>query len=228
MILHREASQLGRTRTPVLEAWHHFCFAGYQDGNYLNWGRLRVLNHNILAPNTALSPSFHSGTEILFIVQEGTVVIQKDDGKTLAVAANEIASIATGLGTEFGIRSAAGVPARYSVLWLLSDDADYRPHYRGVVGDLSRGDWSAADDFEGGHNLRWSVPARVRLLELESGPFSLSGTDSKTYLAVLCGGISVREMRVDQRDALMMDAEPVLTGFAYDDTRLLICDDGRA
>lgn len=120
------------------------------------------------------------------------------------------------------------MPARYSVLWLLSDDADYRPHYRGVVGDLSRGDWSAADDFEGSHNLRWSVPARVRLLELESGPFSLSGTDSKTYLAVFRGGISVGEMRVDQRDALMMDAEPVLTGFAYDDTRLLICDDGRA
>lgn len=47
MILHREASQLGRARAPVLEARHHFCIS--------NQGMKSVLFHsrdNEVALNT--------------------------------------------------------------------------------------------------------------------------------------------------------------------------------
>lgn len=222
MILFRQASDLGRTHTPVLEAWHHFCFAGYQDANFLNWGRLRVLNHNLLAANTALSSSFHSETEVLFIVREGAIVIEKDDGKSIAVGANEIASIATGLGTEFSVRSAAGHRAEYSVLWLTSVEADYRPKYRGVIGDLSQSDWIAADGFEGDYNLRWDIAASVRLLRLDKGPWTVPLSGRKSCIAVLNGSISVEGKNVDKFGAMLVDQESSATGFSQGDTLILV------
>lgn len=225
MILFRQASDLGRTHTPVLEAWHHFCFAGYQDANFLNWGRLRVLNHNVLAANTALSSSFHSETEVLFIVREGAIVIEKDDGKSIAVGANEIASVATGIGTEFSIRSAAGQQAQYSVLWLTSPEADDRPKYRGVVGDLSYSDWTAADSFNGSHSLRWDIPARITLLRLGAAPWSVPLSGNKSYIAVLEGSISVDGEIVEKFGAMLMDEESSIAGSSRGNALILAFDD---
>ncbi len=225
MIQHRPVSELGWTHTPVLEAHHHFCFAGYQDANFLNWGRLRVLNHNLLAANKEPSSSFHSATEVLFIVREGAIFLEKDDGKSVAVGPNEIASIATGLGTEFAVRSAAGQQAQYTVLWLTAPEADYRPKYRGIVGDLSNSDWIAADGFDGSHNLRWDIPVSVRLLRLGAGPWSISLSGSKSYITVLDGSISVGGRTVGKYGAMLMEDESAMTGISRGDSLILVFDD---
>ncbi|WP_426578013.1 pirin family protein [Xenorhabdus stockiae] len=71
MIITRTANQCGKADYGWLKAQYTFSFGHYFDPNFLNYGALRVLNQEILAPQTELKPKAYPHVDILNIILQG-------------------------------------------------------------------------------------------------------------------------------------------------------------
>lgn len=65
------ANRRGRTYTGWLDSYHTFSFGSYHDPRYMNFGSLRVINDDIVAPGTGFDMHPHDNMEIVSIVLRG-------------------------------------------------------------------------------------------------------------------------------------------------------------
>lgn len=129
MISHRHAASLGVSELGWIRARHHFCFAGAQNVDLVNWGALRAVNHNILVPNAATTPVTHYGTEVIHIVESGAIDFVRLNGEATRVRSGQILSTYAGSGLHFSIANALDVDAAYTEIWLTCE----APHAPAVV-----------------------------------------------------------------------------------------------
>ena len=54
-----------------LKSWHSFSFAGYHDPEHVNFGPLRVINEDFIAPSSGFGTHGHRDMEIITYVLEG-------------------------------------------------------------------------------------------------------------------------------------------------------------
>ncbi len=134
MILPRHASALGRTELAWIRARHHFRFAAAQSVDLLNWQRVRTINHNTLSAKAATTSAIHYGTEVIYIVEDGSIDLVADSGIGTRVAAGQILSIYTGSGIHFSIANPGAQDAVYAEIWLTCD----APHEAAVVRRLGQ------------------------------------------------------------------------------------------
>jgi len=222
MIEYRPASKLGETDLAWLQARHHFCFAGYQDVDRLEWGGTRYLNHDRLAAGAALQPSFHFATEILVIVDEGDIRITRASARDIKVGRNRFAYIAAGFGAEFGIANRSAMPASFTTIGL-SSDADEAAVFRDSIA-LSAEPLlaSGADDIA---HIRLRTSARVQWLELAAGQTVDLGLASEfAYLVVMAGTIDVGAQRMACHDGLAVRNEASIPVAAKTLARLLLIE----
>ena len=76
-IIHRAAAR-GSANHGWLQANHSFSFANFYDTNRLQFGALRVLNDDLIAPNMGFGTHPHDNMEIITIPLKG-VLKHKDN-----------------------------------------------------------------------------------------------------------------------------------------------------
>ena len=130
MISYRPSVEMGFTDLGWIKARHHFKFAGAQNVDLLNWGRLRAINHNILAPGFATTPASHHGTEVLYVVETGIIEFRQNDGYHCLVAAGQFLSIYTGSGISFSIANTTSKEIKFTEIWLTCDTSRDSPIVR--------------------------------------------------------------------------------------------------
>lgn len=57
------ANRRGRTYTGWLDSYHTFSFGSYHDPRYMNFGSLRVINDDIVAPGAGFDMHPHDNME---------------------------------------------------------------------------------------------------------------------------------------------------------------------
>lgn len=77
MIDLRPHARLGGARHGWLDTRHHFSFAEYHDPTRMHWGRLRVWNDDIIAPQSGFPPHPHQDMEIITYVRSGAITHQQ-------------------------------------------------------------------------------------------------------------------------------------------------------
>ena len=224
MIEYRAASDLGETDLAWLQARHHFCFAGYQDVDRLEWGRTRYINHDRLAAGAELQPSSHFATEMLVIVEDGEIYIKRHSGRDMAIGQNRFAYIAAGTGAEFGIANRSSKPASFTTIGL-SSDADERAVSREPVALSAVRDWLASGEDDDVAHVRLRTSARVKWLELAGGlALDLHLASEFAYLVVMAGTINIESHRMTRHDGLAIRNEACLTIKAETQASLLLIE----
>ena len=224
MIDHRPLSSLGATDLEWLKACHHFCFAGYQRADRLHWGRLRVINHNVLAVGATTRPSSHTATEIL-IFAENEVDIVCSDARRLRVAAGEVASVYTGNGIEFSIANPGGAPTHFTTLWLTCDNSEDRAVVRGAIAFCDAESFLASGFRNERAAFALQTPARVRRIAVARGAqveCALATNDA--YLLVLDGQIGVCRHIMSRHDGAAIRDESCVTLTSADHASVLLVE----
>lgn len=128
-ILHPAATR-GTANYGWLDARYSFSFANYFDANRLQFGSLRVLNDDTVAPSMGFSKHPHKNMEIVTIPQSGAVKHKDSMGNEGLVAAGDIQVMSAGSGIEHSeVNASPKEDLKLFQIWLLPDTDNVTPRY---------------------------------------------------------------------------------------------------
>lgn len=224
MMEYRAASDLGETDLAWLQARHHFCFAGYQDVERLEWGRTRYINHDRLVAGAELQPSSHFATEILVIVEDGEIWITRHSGRDMSIGRDRFAYISAGIGAEFGIANRSAEPASFTTIALTSV-LDERAVFREPAALSAVPDWLASGSGDDIAHIRLRTSARVKWMSLSGGQaIDLHLASEFAYLVVMAGSVVIGRDRMTPHDGLAIRNEACLTVAAEKQASLVVIE----
>lgn len=98
-IIHK-ADTRGHANHGWLDAHHTFSFAGYYDPNRVQFGVLRVLNDDIIAPGMGFGTHPHDNMEIITIPLEGDLAHKDSMGNTEVIKFGDVQVMSAGTGIQ--------------------------------------------------------------------------------------------------------------------------------
>src|SRR5438445_1097246 len=98
MITIRRAGKRGHANHGWLDSWHSFSFDSYYDPDHVQFGPLRVLNEDFVAPGAGFPPHPHRDMEIITIVLEGAVAHRDSTGGEGVTRAGDVQVMTAGKG----------------------------------------------------------------------------------------------------------------------------------
>ncbi len=98
-LIHK-ANTRGHANHGWLDAHHTFSFAGYYDPNRVQFGVLRVLNDDIIAPGMGFGTHPHDNMEIITIPLEGDLAHKDSMGNTEVIKFGDVQVMSAGTGIQ--------------------------------------------------------------------------------------------------------------------------------
>ncbi len=131
MMVLRKASERGYAHHSWLESWHSFSFADYYDPTHVSFASLRVINEDIVQPNTGFGMHPHRDMEILTYILEGTLRHQDSIGNSEEIRAGEVQVMSAGAGvTHSEVNASATQAVHLLQIWIMPDRQNLIPGYQ--------------------------------------------------------------------------------------------------
>jgi redox-sensitive bicupin YhaK (pirin superfamily) len=128
-ILHPAATR-GSADYGWLQAKYSFSFANYFDPKRTQFGLLRVLNDDIVAPAMGFGKHPHKNMEIVTIPQSGALKHQDSLGHSEVIKTGEVQVMSAGSGVEHSEQNASTTdPVKLFQIWIFPETENVTPRY---------------------------------------------------------------------------------------------------
>ena len=138
-VIHK-ADTRGHSKYEWLDSYHTFSFDEYFDSNRINFGALRVLNDDKVAPGEGFQTHPHKNMEIVSIPLKGH--LQHGDSKknSRIITVGEIQTMSAGTGIFHSEMNASPVePVEFLQIWIMPRERNTRPIYQDFnISELER------------------------------------------------------------------------------------------
>ena len=231
-ILH-PATTRGSADYGWLKAKYSFSFANYFDPSRIQFGLLRVLNDDIVAPAMGFGRHPHQNMEIVTIPQSGAVRHKDSMGNEGVVSSGEIQVMSAGSGVEHSeVNASAKDPLKLFQIWIFPEAENVQPRYDqrkisnlinpNQISTVVKPRTEANDDELWIHQQAYFNIGEFT--EDKEVNYSLKQSGHGVYIMVIEGSISVDGETLNTRDAMgIWDADSVPMKVAKD-TRLLLIE----
>lgn len=218
-VIHK-ANTRGHVNHGWLESYHSFSFSSYNNPERMNFGKLRVLNDDIVQPKMGFGTHPHQNMEIISIPLTGALSHKDSMGNKRAIEVGEVQVMSAGTGlthSEFNDSKTDAV--NFLQLWIIPEEMGVTPHYD-----------QRKFDIEGSKNALQTVVAPKDKIEAEALPISQQAYIYKTtldkgnsltlipktarngfYIFVAEGAIRITDNKLEKRDAIgVWDSESAI------------------
>jgi redox-sensitive bicupin YhaK (pirin superfamily) len=230
MINLRKASERGYAHHGWLESWHSFSFADYRDPDHVHFGPLRVINEDIVQPNTGFGTHGHRDMEILTYVLSGSLRHRDSMGHGEDIRYGEVQVMSAGTGVQHSEVNPSPIDAVHLLqIWIIPDKQDLKPGYqqKQFPPEDKRARWCLLASPDAGQgSLLIHQDARVSAALL-NGAETLDhpiAAGRKAYLHVARGSLQANGYALAAGDALMYEAETAVQLSAAKDAEVLLFD----
>jgi hypothetical protein len=195
----RRSQERGFADHGWLKSFHTFSFADYFDPKHVEFGPLRVINEDRVAPGAGFGTHAHRDMEIVSYVLEGGLAHKDSMGNGSVIEPGDVQRMSAGTGvqhSEFNASSAD--PVHFLQIWIQPSERNLAPSYeekrftpaekRGrlrliVSPDRSDGSVAIHQDariyaglFDGAEHARLTLaPGRRRYVHVARGALSVNG-----------------------------------------------------
>lgn len=193
-----------------LQATHSFSFANYYNPNRMQFGALRVLNDDLIAPSMGFSTHPHSDMEIITIPLKG-VLKHKDNmaNDWLFVKPNEVQVMSAGTGVFHSeVNGSTSEHLSLFQIWIVPNKSGVVPRYdQKIFSSEERKNKqqilvSAIDDDNDGLKIHQdALISRIDIDEDNEFVYHLKSQHHGVYLMNITGNISVDKETLNSRDA---------------------------
>lgn len=129
-VIHKADSR-GRSRHDWLDSHHTFSFDEYFDSDRINFGALRVLNDDRVAPGAGFQTHSHKNMEIVSIPLKGTLEHgdSKKNNRVISVGDIQVMSAGTGI-FHSEVNASKEDPVEFLQIWIMPRERNTRPIYQ--------------------------------------------------------------------------------------------------
>ena len=128
-VLHKAESR-GDADHGWLHSRHTFSFANYYDPERVNFGKLRVLNDDIVAAGRGFGTHPHDNMEIISIPLEGDLEHKDSMGNISVIKHGDVQVMSAGTGiTHSEYNKNKDIPVKFLQIWVLPSQRNVKPRY---------------------------------------------------------------------------------------------------
>jgi len=113
-----------------LHSKHTFSFSSYYNPNRMQFGALRVLNDDIVAPDMGFGTHGHENMEIVSIPIKGELAHKDSTGNSEVIRSGEVQIMSAGTGIRHSeFNHSQNEPVNFLQIWILPKEIGIKPRY---------------------------------------------------------------------------------------------------
>jgi redox-sensitive bicupin YhaK (pirin superfamily) len=229
-VLHTSDSR-GHANHGWLNSHHSFSFANYYNPERMNFGVLRVLNDDTVAPGRGFGTHPHDNMEIISIPLEGDLEHKDSMGTAAVIKQGDIQVMSAGTGifhSEYNKNKDRQV--KFLQIWMFPNKRDVKPRYDQIT--LEEGKLknqfhqilspNADDDGVWVHQNAW-----FHMGNLEKGhetTYHIKNKGNGVYAFIIDGNVTINGQALNPRDGFGVWDTDNITVLADSDAKVLLMD----
>lgn len=207
--LHK-AEERGKSEHGWLSSRFSFSFAEWFNPERMGFGVLRVINDDVIKPQSGFGMHPHKDMEIITIVMEGAVTHKDSEGNEGTVSAGEVQVMSAGSGVVHSeYNNSPDEVLKLFQIWILPDKTNAPVRYDQKNFDFLKSEESSIPlvapigNTENGE-LYINQNAWITYANTKDGQFEykIKDTQNGAYIFVIKGNCKVDEYELKERDAL--------------------------
>ena len=213
-----------------LRAKHTFSFAEYQNPERVEFGKVRVINEDRIAPGKGFGTHPHKNMEIVTYVIDGAIAHEDSIGNGTVITAGEIQRMTAGTGVQHSeFNHSQDKELHLLQIWIYPEKNGLEPGYEQTR--FSREEKlnrlrlvGSRDGRDGSITIHQDVNLYASVLEAGSEVSLELRPDRKVFVQVVNGDIVVNGQRLSAGDGAQMEDEQALQIAAVSEAEFLVFD----
>jgi len=190
-----------------LTTTHHFSFDTYYNKDRLNFGALRVVNDDIIAPRSGFETHPHKDMEIISYVIKGALTHRDSLGSHGIIRRGEVQYMSAGSGITHSEINEGDEPTRLLQIWIVPDTKNVEPAY-----GEHKFSWNDRENKllhlvsckNGSAPVKLNQDVNIYAIELDTGTaFNFTVAENRQcYVVQVEGASEINGLSLKEKDAL--------------------------
>ncbi|MDD5175217.1 MAG: pirin family protein [Sterolibacterium sp.] len=226
----RKSQDRGYADHGWLKSYHSFSFAGYYDPAHMGWGNLRVINEDLIAPDTGFGKHSHRDMEIISYVLSGELAHQDSIGNVKGIPPGEVQRMSAGSGvahSEFNY--AKDQTTHLLQIWIKPNATGIAPSYeqKTIPAERKRGTLCLVASPNGAQDsvtIHADATLYAGLFDADESAELALDPKRKAYVHLVRGALEVNGQHISTGDAVLLKDENRITLANGRDAEVLVFD----
>ncbi|MCB1200186.1 MAG: pirin family protein [Leptospiraceae bacterium] len=221
------AEERGKADFGWLNSHHSFSFGNYYNPEKIQFGALRVLNDDIVAPAMGFQTHSHANMEIISIPIYGTLAHKDSTGNQKNIESGEVQIMSAGTGISHSEFNASDKePVNFLQIWILPEKMNVPPRYEQRFFDLEANRNKmvkivSPDGSENSVQINQKAIFYQGLLDLDQTASLTLEKDFGLYVFLIDGSIKMDSQILQKRDSLAITEANSVAIKALENSRVL-------
>ena len=206
--------KMGKSNLGWLNSIFHFSFAEYYNPQNMNFGVLRVINDDLIAPQTGFNTHPHQNMEIISYLVNGELTHKDSMGNESTITRGHVQYMSAGTGVYHSEQNFGDETLRLLQIWIVPNKAGHTPNYgdyRFTMEDRHNKWQHMVSNKEGQAPIKIHQDANIYSLELDQDKdiSFLVAAGRQAYLVQIEGSSAINDLTLTARDAMEIIEEDI-------------------
>ena len=204
-----KASDRGYADHGWLKANHSFSFANYYNSEKVHFGKLRVLNDDIVAPARGFDTHPHQDMEIITIPLSGGLLHGDNMGNEQVITTGEVQVMSAGTGVWHSEYNASKTElVNLFQIWIFPDKKGHKPRYDQKKFDKEerKNSWQLLVSPNGDKESLWiHQNAFISIIDVDKKDtiqYKLNAEGNGIYFMLMDGSMEIAGSQLNKKDAV--------------------------